>query len=131
MSQTFFAPATYFHDLSEARYKAGSTFLAVINNEKTINLEYVKNLQSLRKFVMVKYKDDIGIVPNESTWFGYYDRDAKTITMEESELYKSDKLGLKAMQQAGKLVFLTSPNGHLSLDEAWFIDNIIPLLKET
>jgi palmitoyl-protein thioesterase len=127
----FFTPATYWHDLSEERFRAGSTFLAVINNENTINLDYVRNLQSLRKFIMVKYEEDIGIVPNESTWFGYYDREAKTIVMEETELYKSDKLGLKAMQQAGKLVFLLSPSGHLSLDEAWFISNIVPVLRET
>lgn len=130
MAQTFFTPASYWHDINDGRYRAESSFLAVINNENEINPDYIGNLKSLKKLVLVKYEDDIGVVPKESTWFGYYDRDEKVIPMEELEIYKSDRLGLKSMKENGKLILLTAPLGHLKLDEAWFIAHIIPLLTE-
>lgn len=102
----------------------------MINNENEIDSEYVKNLKSLKKLVLVMYEDDIGVVPRESTWFGYIDKDSNTIPLEDLELYKQDRLGLKSMKENGQLIFLTSPLGHLRLNETWFIDNIIPLLKE-
>lgn len=129
-SQLHFTPATYFHDVNEERYRKGSTFLADINNENEINYEYIDNLKSLKKFVLVMYEDDVGVFPKESTWFGYIDKDSNTIPLEQLELYKEDRLGLKSMKESGKLIFLTSPLGHLKLDENWFIDNIVPLLKE-
>lgn len=69
-------------------------------------------------------------MPNESTWFGYYDREMKPQPLEQLEIYKQDRLGLKAMKESGKLIFLTAPLGHLRLDETWFIQNVIPFLKE-
>lgn len=113
----------------EERYRAGSTFLAVINNENEINSNYAKNLQALKKLVLVKYKEDIGVVPNESTWFGYYNEHGTEFPMEATKVYQN--LGLKTMKDNGQLVLLVAPLGHLRLDLAWFIDNIIPLLKET
>jgi palmitoyl-protein thioesterase len=125
-----FSPATYFHDVNEEKYRAGSTFLAIINNENTINYEYIKNLKSLKKLVLVMYEDDVAIVPKESSWFGFWNRELKPIPLEQLELYRQDKLGLKSMRESGKLIFLTSPLGHLELNETWFINKIIPLLKE-
>lgn len=90
----------------------------------------MNNLKALRKLILVKYADDIGVVPNESTWFGYYDKDMKSQQLEELEIYKQDKLGLKSMKESGKLIFLTAPLGHLRLYEPWFMQNIVPLLKE-
>lgn len=130
LAQRFFTPATYWHDLNDERYRTENTFLAIINNEKAINSEYAENLKALHKLILVKYEDDIGVVPNESTWFGYYDADGNTIPLEDLPLYKEDKLGLKSMKEGGKLIFLTSPLGHLKLDETWFISTIIPYLKE-
>lgn len=129
-SQMHFTPATYFHDVNEEKYRKGSTFLAVINNENEINSEYVENLKSLKKFVLVMYEDDVGVVPKESTWFGYIDKDSNSIPLEELELYQQDRLGLKWMNENQQLFFLRSPLGHLKLNATWFVDNIVPLLKE-
>lgn len=129
--QRFLTPASYWHDdVNEDRYKQGSTFLAVINNENHYNAEYVRNLQSLKRIVLVKYTDDVSLVPNESTWFGYRDKNGKTILMEETDIYKKDKLGLQRLISEGKLIRLESPLEHLKLDENWFRQNIIPILKE-
>lgn len=50
--------------------------------------------------------------------------------MEETVVYKNDRLGLKTMVDQGKMVFLEAPRDHLELDANWFIANIIPYLKE-
>lgn len=40
-----------------------------------------------------------------------------------------DRLGLAAMDKAGKLVFLSSDGDHLQFPEGWFQQNLLPLLK--
>ncbi|KAG5674500.1 hypothetical protein PVAND_004462 [Polypedilum vanderplanki] len=131
-SQYLLTPASYWHDLNPNRYQKGSTFLAIINNEKdTIITDYAENLKALERFVMVKYESDEAIIPNESTFFGYWSEQKTLIRLEESELYKRDKLGLKAMNENGQLVFLVSPGGHLELNEEWFVDNILQYLINT
>jgi palmitoyl-protein thioesterase len=129
-SQNLLTPTTYWHDLNEQRYHRGSTFLAIINNERgEINADYVANLKALRKLVLVKYETDESIIPNESAFFGYWNAWREVINMEETELYRNDKLGLREMKESAQLVFLTSPGGHLEMNEQWFIDNILPHLK--
>lgn len=123
------APTTYWHDLDENRYHRGSTFLAIINNEKEINVDYVKNLKSLEKVVLVKYENDQSIIPNESTFFGYWDRKKMPIHLEQTDLYAQDRLGLRAMKENGQLIFHISPGLHLELNENWFVNNIVVYFK--
>lgn len=124
------APATFWHDPhNEPAYLKSSTFLAYINNDKEINPDYSDNLASLKKFVLVKYLDDKSIIPNESAHFGYLDG-GKTIEMEKTPNFIEDRLGLRAMKESGKLVFLNSPGTHLELHPNWFVENIIPHLME-
>lgn len=67
--QNTLVQATYWHDpLNEDLYKTKSSFLAKINNEKTINKDYVTRLQSLNKFVMVKFSNDTIVQPRETSW---------------------------------------------------------------
>jgi palmitoyl-protein thioesterase len=78
----------------------------------------------------VKYEKDQSIIPNESTHFGYWDVKRKPIRLEEMELYTEDRLGLKEMNENGKLIFLTAPNAtHLQMNEEWFVENILRYLK--
>lgn len=42
---------------------------------------------------------------------------------------QQDRLGLKQMDKAGKLVFLAKEGDHLQLSEEWFLAHIIPFLK--
>jgi palmitoyl-protein thioesterase len=124
-------PLTYWHDdTDEYRYKRGSSFLAIINNENYYNPSYVKNLQSLKRLVLVKYLKDISLVPNESSQFGFTDRYGRVVRMENTELFKKDRIGLKKMKEEGKLVMLDAPMEHLDLNEIWFRNNLIPILKE-
>jgi palmitoyl-protein thioesterase len=90
----------------------------------------VKNLQSLKRLVLVKYMKDISVIPNESTQFGFRDSYGRVIKLEDTELYKKDRIGLKKMKESGKLVLLDAPMEHLDLNEKWFRENLMPILKE-
>ncbi|OWA52216.1 Palmitoyl-protein thioesterase 1 [Hypsibius exemplaris] len=119
--------AQYWHDpLKEDEYRKKSTFLADINNELTRNEVYKENLQKLRNFVMVKFLNDTVVIPQESEWFGFYcPGQEKTIcSLQDSTLYQEDWLGLKAMNEAGKVKFLTAPGEHIQFTTEWFLDTI-------
>ncbi|KAB0796434.1 hypothetical protein PPYR_10495 [Photinus pyralis] len=120
--------ATYWHDpLNEDLYKQGSTFLADINNERAINQSYIDNLRALKNFVMIKFEGDTIVQPMETEWFGFYKPgQAKEIqTLQESELYKQDRLGLMKMERDGKLHFMSLPGNHLQFEWSWFEKNVI------
>lgn len=86
----------------------------------------MKNLQSLERLVLVKYQKDQAIIPNESTFFGYWDVNRMAIQLEETNLYKQDRLGLKAMNENGQLIFIVCPEAaHLEMNEQWFATDII------
>nr|XP_021495154.1 palmitoyl-protein thioesterase 1 [Meriones unguiculatus] len=124
--------AQYWHDpIKEDVYRNHSIFLADINQERSVNESYKKNLMTLKKFVMVKFLNDTMVDPVDSEWFGFYrsGQAKETIPLQETSLYKEDHLGLKQMDKAGKLVFLAKEGEHLQLSREWFNEHIIPFLK--
>ncbi|XP_018563499.1 palmitoyl-protein thioesterase 1 [Anoplophora glabripennis] len=125
--------ATYWHDpLNEDEYKNYSSFLADINNERSINTDYIKNLQNLENFVLVKFENDTMVQPVETEWFGFYKpgQSVKIETLKESALFVEDRLGLQRMDNQAKLHFLGVPGNHLRFEWKWFDENIIqPFLK--
>lgn len=126
--QRFVTPAEYWHDpLDEATYKKSSVFLADINNERGVNETYKANLQLLENFVMVKFNRDTIVQPIATEWFGFYnENDLKsTYTLQESPLYLEDRLGLKAMDEQGKLHFYEVDGDHIQFSERWFQETII------
>uniref|UniRef100_A0AAQ4S8L3 Palmitoyl-protein thioesterase 1 n=1 Tax=Gasterosteus aculeatus aculeatus TaxID=481459 RepID=A0AAQ4S8L3_GASAC len=129
--QKHLVQAQYWHDpLNEDLYKTHSLFLADINQEKAVNETYRKNLQSLEKFVMVKFLQDSVVDPVDTEWFGFLKtgQAKETETLQESVLYKEDRLGLAAMDKVGKLAFLSSEGDHLQFTREWFTENLLPYL---
>ncbi|XP_059618831.1 palmitoyl-protein thioesterase 1 [Phlebotomus argentipes] len=127
--QNLLVQATYWHDpLNEDAYRAGSSFLSDINNEREINRDYIDNLQRLKRFVMVKFLNDTIVQPVESQWFGFYapGSDKEILPLKQSRIYLQDRLGLRSMP----LVFVECEGNHLQFTQKWFIDHIIPYLKE-
>lgn len=129
--QKHLVQAQYWHDpLNDDLYKNFSLFLADINQERAVNETYKKNLQLLNKFVLVKFLQDTVVDPVDSEWFGFLKtgQAKETETLQESVLYKEDRLGLAAMDQAGKLVFLATEGDHLQFTKEWFDANLLPFL---
>ncbi|XP_053123523.1 palmitoyl-protein thioesterase 1 isoform X2 [Hemicordylus capensis] len=132
--QFLLVQAQYWHDpLNEEEYRKNSLFLADVNQERGINGTYKKNLMSLKKFVMVKFLNDTMVDPPDSEWFGYYrsGQAKETIPLKETSLYTEDRLGLKEMDQAGKLVYLGAVGDHLHFSKEWFFKNILPFLQSS
>ncbi|XP_046397082.1 palmitoyl-protein thioesterase 1 [Ischnura elegans] len=126
--QNSLVQAEYWHDpVNEDAYKKGSIFLADINNEITINKTYITQLTKLKNFVMVKFNNDTMVEPRESEWFEFYTPgQAKYITsLRKSDIYIQDRLGLRQMDKAGKLHFLSVNGQHLQFTWDWFVKNIV------
>jgi len=127
--QDFLVQAQYWHDpLHFDTYVEKSKFIAEINNEKAEkNSSYAINLSSLENFVMVKNTEDTMVEPRESEHFEFYvpGQADVILPLRESPIYVEDRIGLKALDEAGKLHFLEVPGDHLSFSRQWFIDNII------
>lgn len=129
--QEHLVQAEYWHDpLHEEDYRNYSIFLADINQERAVNESYKSNLQALQKFVMVKFLEDTMVIPQDSEWFGFYKpgQSEYIIPLQNSSLYTEDRLGLREMDKAGKLVFLGVEGDHLRFTDKWFDDNILPFL---
>ncbi|CAH2222182.1 palmitoyl- thioesterase 1 [Pelobates cultripes] len=129
--QEHLVQAEYWHDpLNEEAYQKNSIFLADINQERSVNESYKHNLQKLQKFVMVKFLKDTMVVPPDSEWFAFYKpgQSIDIVPLQNSTLYTEDRLGLREMDKAGKLVFLGVEGDHLSFTDEWFNENILPFL---
>jgi len=122
--QSVLVQAQYWHDpLAEAEYVEKSLFLADINNQGAEKRsEYAANLVTLDNLVLVKFSRDTMVDPKESEWFGWYDeRDGKTIVpLNATRLYREDWIGLRQLDQAGKLQLLSVDGNHLQIDDATF-----------
>jgi len=120
--------AQYWQDpLNEQEYTEKSIFLADINQERVKNATYKTNLMNLQNFVMVMFTEDTMVTPKESEWFGFYTPGQATTlqTLQQSQIYTEDWLGLQVMDKAGKLKFLSVVGDHLQFSETWFTDAII------
>jgi palmitoyl-protein thioesterase len=107
--------AQYFKDPKRyEQYLDSCIFLPDINNEGNEKNElYKENMLSLDRFIMIKFSDDDMVVPGESAWFGFYDQDLQVVPLEEQPIYREDWIGLKQLDEEGKLLFLEVPGKHV------------------
>jgi len=118
--QGHLVPAQYFRDPEELdAYLEHSNFLADVNNERAVkNSTYRENLMSLNRFGMFMFEDDMTAVPKESAWFAEVNMTSGKVTpLRERQLYKEDWLGLKVLDEQGKLDFETVPGEHMKLTD--------------
>jgi len=130
--QEHLVQAQYWHDpLNEAEYKAKSLFIADINQERKFNPAYKTNLLKLKNLVLVKFSQDSMVDPRDSEWFGFYKagQGKQMYNMTESQLYTQDLLGLKELNESGRLALLESDGDHLQFTDAFFDKFILKYLK--
>uniref|UniRef100_A0A8R1HMJ7 Palmitoyl-protein thioesterase 1 n=1 Tax=Caenorhabditis japonica TaxID=281687 RepID=A0A8R1HMJ7_CAEJA len=127
-AQFLVVQAQYWHDPKNVQeYKERSIFLADINNENKNNPTYKRNLLQLKNLVLIKFNQDHMVVPKESSWFGFYkDGDIDTIlAMNETDLYTQDRIGLRKLNESGRLHFLSVDGDHLQVSREFLVDKII------
>jgi len=122
--------AQYFRDHTRyPTYLEVNSFLADVNNElpHVKNQTYIDNFRALEALVLVIFEKDKTVVPKESSWFGSRsipdpddEDEPEMLTMKQQPLYKGDWIGLRSLDEAGKVFLESCPGEHMQLPvECW------------
>ncbi|CAG8715878.1 7586_t:CDS:2, partial [Acaulospora morrowiae] len=113
-------------------YLKQNIFLPDINNElENKNKTYAKNLASLNKFVLIRFTEDVTVKPRDTAWFSFYNEENEVIPIRQQPLYKEDWIGLKKLDETGKLIFKDCDGPHMQIGLEYFQNEvIIPYLSE-
>lgn len=76
--------------------------------------KYKRNIVDLEMFVMVQFVPDGIVFPRESAWFGRWDGE-RVVPLEEQDIY--EELGLKQLDDSGRLKRVMKEGEHMILDE--------------
>jgi palmitoyl-protein thioesterase len=107
-----------------------------LNNEKNATYHQEHNDLRTAKFsdlngaMLVKFDQDTVIYPKETAWFQSLDTDGKTVLpLNGTQFYQEDFIGVKALNEAGKIQFVTLPGDHLSFSTDDIKNTFIPFLN--
>lgn len=110
-------------------YLENSTYLAALNNEKFINIDNKKNIESLNNFVMVFSPFDTIVIPPQSGIFSLYDSNLDVIPIFDTELYKQDWLGLQKLDREKKLWLYKTNCTHVEHRKSVCFSQLFDILK--
>ncbi|XP_020586203.1 palmitoyl-protein thioesterase 1-like [Phalaenopsis equestris] len=118
--QEHLAPSGYLKiptDISD--YLEKCRFLPKLNNEKPDerNATYKERFSRLKTLVLIMSEQDNVLIPRETSWFGYYPNGAfsPVLSPQETTLYIEDWIGLRALDEAGRVKFVSVPGSHLGI----------------
>ncbi|XP_051196601.1 uncharacterized protein [Lolium perenne] len=131
--QAHLAPSGYLKIPTDmADYLEGCKFLPKLNNEipSERNTTYKERFSSLENLVLIMFEDDAVLIPRETAWFGYYPDGAfsPVLPPQETKLYTEDWIGLKTLDEAGRVKFVSVPGGHLRISRSDMKKYIVPYL---
>ncbi|XP_074303951.1 uncharacterized protein LOC141638437 isoform X2 [Silene latifolia] len=108
-------------------------FLPKLNNEipGERNSTYKKRFSSLENLVLIMFEHDTVLVPKETSWFGYYPDGAFSplLLPNETKLYIEDWIGLKTLDDAGRLKFVSVAGNHLGISDEDMKKHMVPFLE--
>jgi len=121
--------AQYFRDPNDLpRYLEHNKFLTKLNNEvifESQNETYKDNFSSLENLILVMFMQDKTVVPKESSWFGSYAppeedegmgrKETTIIPMRLQPLYTNDLIGLRALDESGRVHLESCDSAHMRL----------------
>jgi len=131
--------AQYFRDPGRvSAYLASNPFLPDVNNELAEKkASYRANLLALERLVLIRFANDTIVVPRDSAWFGAYADGAtpggggRVVEMRDSRAYAEDWIGLKTLDESGRLVMFDCPGEHMHFADEWFEEHVIdPHLRD-
>ncbi|XP_010440003.1 PREDICTED: palmitoyl-protein thioesterase 1-like isoform X2 [Camelina sativa] len=128
------APSGYFKLPTKiTEYLEHSKYLPKLNNERPgeKNSTYKDRFTSLHNLVLIMFEKDDVLTPKESSWFGYYPDGTYTpiLPPQKTKLYTEDWIGLKTLDDAGKVNFVSVPGGHIEITEEELVKYVVPYLK--
>jgi len=124
-------PAQYFRKADdEATFLAKSSFLPLANNLVARNAAYKARILGLDRLVLFSFAQDKVIVPRDSALFSMQSG-STVVPLREQALYTEDWLGLRTLNESGRLHVGQAPGGHLEFSLAWLAANVIkPFLSD-
>mmetsp|Transcript_22981 Transcript_22981/g.45851 ORF Transcript_22981/g.45851 Transcript_22981/m.45851 type:complete len:286 (+) Transcript_22981:16-873(+) len=133
LAQNNVAPANYFCDPKDYdKYLEKCNFLPDIDNQKDDKSDdYKTRFSSLTQLTLVKFEDDQVLDPRETSWFGFYELGGKDsiVTMKDQDLYKEDWIGLRTLDESGRVELVSQPGQHLNITDSLITDTIVPALQ--
>lgn len=101
-----------------SKYLNSGITLLDINNEKEINLSYKERIQRLDIFMTMEFEKDTMVQPRTSGTFGFFKDSSYTLfdEMEDQDIFKEDRLGLRHLEESGKLFRCKIPYDHMQFD---------------
>lgn len=114
--------AQYYRDPNNEKvYLEKNRFLPDLNNEKSHsrNQTYKENISSLDKLVLIRFSEDVMIKPGYTAWFWVDDGDHELVPLQDRPFYKDDWLGLKFLDDNGRLEFLVCSGQHMQISDEY------------
>lgn len=133
--QEHLAPSGYLKIPTDIiSYLEGCRFLPKLNNEiiDKRNSTYKERFSSLQNLVLIMFEHDTILIPKETAWFGYYPDGSfsSVLPANETELYTEDWIGLKTLDEAGKVKFISVPGNHLAISRSDMKTYMVPYLED-
>ncbi|CAM8995570.1 unnamed protein product [Rhodiola kirilowii] len=133
--QAHLAPSGYLklpNDLPN--YLEKCSYLPKLNNElpNKRNATYKERFTSLQNLVLIMCEQDDVLIPRETSWFGYYSDGAfkPILSTNETKLYTEDWIGLKTLDESGRVKYISVPGGHIEISASDMKKHIIPYLVD-
>ncbi|XP_024005048.1 palmitoyl-protein thioesterase 1 [Eutrema salsugineum] len=132
--QDHIAPSNYVKIPGEmTKYLKHSKYLPKLNNERPDerNSTFKDRFASLHNLVLVMFQNDTTLIPKETAWFGYYTDEGfeSFLSTQQTKLYREDWIGLKALDDVGKVKFVSVSGDHLSITDEDVEKYVVPYLK--
>ena len=125
LAQSTLVPAQYYRDPEEMdEYLENSNFLADVNNEREVkNTTYKENMKKLDMFAMYMFSDDVTVVPKESSHWNEVNATSGEVTkLQDLPIYLEDWLGLRWLDEKGRLESRIAEGGHMQITEETFVE---------
>ena len=104
--QEHFSVAGYWRNPNDLdNYYNKCRYLPLLNNEvnNSYSSQQLENMLSLVNFIMIWSSWDSVLNPAESGKFSFFDENLTVIPLEETDLYKADLLGLRVLNETGRM----------------------------
>ncbi|KAL3598666.1 hypothetical protein D5086_006584 [Populus alba] len=133
--QAHLAPSGYLKFPNDIpRYLEKCRFLPKLNNEipEGRNTTYKERFSSLQNLVLIMFENDSVLIPKETSWFGYYPDGAfkPIVPTKETKLYTEDWIGLRTLDEAGRVHFVNVSGGHLGISKSDLKKHVVPFLVD-
>ena len=130
------APMEYLkYKYDRSYYDEHDVFLKMLNNDyekyEDRDQEIYRRFTSLEKVKLIKSREDSVIVPRESSWFEFFDKDGKTIIpLKKSDFYIEDYIGLRKLIEEGKVTFTEFAEEHVLYHIKEYQEEIVPFFLD-